>query len=182
MCHRLQEVYDNSVMQKKTTIIGIDPGSINLGYGILTIESGSIKHIDHGVISNNKLSSNERLGFLRFEIDRILQKYNPDMASIEKVFLGENPQSVFKLGLARGAVLSSLAICNVAIYEYAPTTMKKLVTGHGHAKKDNVAQAVKNLLRLDGELKFDAADALGLAYMHAKTYDLQSRFGSIPRI
>ncbi len=154
-------------------ILGIDPGSMNLGYGVLEVTGNRVSYVDHGVLSNSKLGPNQRLAFLRSEIDQILQEYKPQMASVEKIFLGKNPQSVFRLGLARGVAISCLALQNVKIFEYAPTKMKKAITGSGHAAKPIVAQAVKNLLSLRQDLQFDAADALGLAYLHARVYSTE---------
>lgn len=156
-------------------IIGIDPGSMNLGYAIVSATKNKVTYVHHGVLLNTKLSPNERLAFMRNELDLILKQFNPQMAAVEKVFLGKNPQSVFRLGLARGVALSCLAHVNIEIFEYAPTKMKKMITGSGHATKPIVARAVKNLLSINHELSFDAADALGLAYLHARVYSAENR-------
>lgn len=158
-----------------TRIIGIDPGSMNLGFGIVDVHQGKVTYVHHGVLSNNKLDPNARLAFIREQLDAILQEYNPNLAAVEKVFLGKNPQSVFRLGLARGVAISCLACKQIEIHEYAPTKMKKIITGSGHAVKPVVAQAVKNLLRISADLQFDAADALGLAYLHARVYSTPNK-------
>lgn len=156
-------------------IIGIDPGSMNLGFGIVDVLQGKVTYVHHGVLSNSKLDPNARLAFIREQLDAVLAEYNPTIAAVEKVFLGKNPQSVFRLGLARGVAISCLACKQVEIHEYAPTKMKKIITGSGHAVKPVVAQAVKNLLRISADLQFDAADALGLAYLHARVYSTQNK-------
>lgn len=157
-------------------IIGIDPGSVNLGYGIISLGAQKVTYVHHGVISNSKLDPNARLAYIRNELDLILKEFKPQMAAVEKVFLGKNPQSVFRLGLARGVAISSLANEQVKIFEYAPTKMKKMITGSGHSIKPVVARAVKNLLGLKQDLEFDAADALGLAYLHARVYSQENKF------
>lgn len=156
-------------------IIGIDPGSMNLGFGIVDVEKSKVSYIHHGVIANKSLESNDRLAFIRFELDKILSEFQPHVASVEKVFLGKNPQSVFRLGLARGVAISCLACQKIQIYEYAPTKMKKVITGSGHSIKPVVARAVKNLMEIPFELQFDAADALGLAYLHARVYSTENK-------
>lgn len=163
-------------------ILGIDPGSINLGFGIVCLNQQQVSYVTHGVVTNSKLDPNQRLAFIRDELDQILEKYKPQMAAIEKVFLGKNPQSVFRLGLARGVAISCIARHPVEIFEYSPTQMKKIMTGSGHAAKETVARAVKNLLKLNIELEFDAADALGLAYVHARAYAVKDRFLNLTRI
>jgi crossover junction endodeoxyribonuclease RuvC len=158
-----------------TRIIGIDPGSQNLGYGVIEVQNQTIVHLHHGVFKNAKLGPNERLAYLRTELDLILQEFKPQVAAVEKVFLGKNPQSVFRLGLARGVAIAGLALNGVQIFEYAPTKMKKMITGSGHAEKATVARSVKNLLKINHDLEFDAADALGLAYLHARVYSTQNK-------
>ncbi len=174
-------------------ILGIDPGSINLGYGVVcfnpqndqqnrSAKNQQISYVAHGVITNPKLDPNQRLAFIRDELDLILEKYRPQMAAIEKVFLGKNPQSVFRLGLARGVAISCISRHPVEIFEYSPTQMKKMMTGSGHAAKETVARAVKNFLQLDSVLEFDAADALGLAYVHAREYSVKARLSNLVRL
>lgn len=163
-------------------ILGIDPGSINLGYGLVCLHKQQVSYVAHGVISNSKLNSNQRLSFIRDQLDQILETYHPQMAAIEKVFLGKNPQSIFRLGLARGVAVSCIARYPIDIFEYAPTHMKKIITGSGHATKESVARTVKNLLKIHCDLEFDAADALGLAYLHARSYSVQTRISNLIKL
>ncbi len=163
------------MFSSNSRIIGIDPGSKNLGYGVLEVHKQNIVYVHHGVLSNEKLGPNQRLAYLRTELDKVLQEFKPNSAAVEKVFLGKNPQSVFRLGLARGVAIASLALHDVQIFEYAPTKMKKMITGSGHAEKATLVRTVKNLLNLNSELEFDAADALGLAYLHARVYSTQNK-------
>lgn len=150
-------------------ILGIDPGSIHLGYAVLAVdEKKQISALEYGVVQNPKATSYERLALIQAEINRLIAVHHPDCAAVEKVFLGKNPQSIFKLGLARGAALATLSSHNIPIEEYAPKFMKKFVTGSGQAQKQNVLRAVKLLLKIDADMAFDAADALGLAYVLAR--------------
>ncbi len=163
-------------------ILGVDPGSIHLGYGVVCLNGQQVEYVAHGVISNPKLDPNQRLAFIRAELDLVVEKFKPNMASVEKVFLGKNPQSVFRLGLARGVALACIAKQSTEIFEYSPTQMKKTITGTGHADKPTVARAVKNLLKLKIDLEFDAADALGLAYMHARAYSAKIQLSQLIRL
>lgn len=150
-------------------ILGIDPGSIHLGYSVLAVnERHEIGVLDFGVIENPKLSSVERLGLIHKEINDLLLKYQPQSAAIEKVFLGKNPQSVFRLGLARGAALAALGTHKVQVHEFSPKAMKKYVTGSGLANKESVLIAVQRLLQINADIRYDAADAIGLAYVLAR--------------
>lgn len=163
-------------------ILGIDPGSRYLGFGLLKISGSVIQFLKHGVISKPNLLANERLGFIRSEMDLLISEYQPQVSVVEKVFLGKNPQSVFRLGLARGAILSSLAYFSVPIKELAPTEMKKKLTGYGHASKKSILQTIKRLLHLEENLEYDAADALGMAYVYAQMYLLEKKMKTLVSI
>lgn len=169
-------------MSEEKIIIGIDPGSINMGYGILSLLKGQVKYKTHGVIAHKNLGPNERLGFIRTELDRLIAEHKPQMASIEKVFLGKNPQSIFRLGLARGVAISCLSYRQIQIHEYSPTQMKKIITGSGHSSKAEIMRSVKMLLNIKIPLTADAADALGLAYVHARNYAVESRLSNMVRV
>lgn len=150
-------------------ILGIDPGSIHLGFAVLAINDQlEIGVLDFGVIENPKLSSYERLALIHSEINSLLVKYKPQYGAVEKVFLGKNPQSVFRLGLARGAALAALAAHKVDVHEFSPKSMKKYVTGTGLASKESVLMALQRLLRIRADVRYDAADAMGLAYVLAR--------------
>lgn len=156
--------------------LGVDPGSVRLGYAVLAVnERLEMGVVELGVIENSQLSSYERLGFIHQKISKLVGQYSFEGAAVEKVFLGKNPQSVFRLGLARGAALAALAEEKTPIYEYAPKYMKKYVTGRGDASKKQVLLAVKRVLKIEGEVGYDAADAAGLAYVLVRQFIADQR-------
>ena len=163
-------------------ILGIDPGSRYLGFGVLKTSGFRVEFLKHGVISQPKLTANKRLGFIRSEMDHLISEYSPHISVVEKIFLGKNPQSIFRLGLARGAVLASLAYFSIPIKELAPTEMKKKLTGHGHASKESILRTIKSLLHLKNDLEYDAADALGMAYVYAQTHFLEKKMKTLTQI
>ncbi|MET0517370.1 MAG: crossover junction endodeoxyribonuclease RuvC, partial [Burkholderiaceae bacterium] len=108
-----------------------------------------------------------RLKILFDGIREVVTRYQPQCAAVEIVFVNVNPQSTLLLGQARGAALTALVSCELLVSEYTALQMKKAIVGHGHAKKEQVQAMIKRLLGLPGEPGKDAADALGLAIMHA---------------
>ncbi len=148
-------------------IIGIDPGLVHTGIGIIDYDGFKLKKVFCSVINTNtKVSISERLVILYKDILHIMQTYNPNVCSIEKVFVNMNPESSLKLGLARGVALCVPAIYGIEVFEYTPNKVKKTVVGNGHATKDQIGKMVQVLL--GGVLeKKDAADALAIAICHA---------------
>lgn len=134
-------------MQTLKKIIGIDPGLIHTGWGLIEVEGNVIRHIDHGLI---KIKTNDDIAVRLLNIYEalilILSKYMPDEASIEKTFVNKNPTSSLKLGHARGVILLALAKKKLKCFEYAPNQIKKSIVGHGHADKDQIATMVTMLL------------------------------------
>ena len=153
-------------MKKPRRVLGIDPGSRKTGFGI--VESGRYNpnYLVSGVIRVEKYSSAERLKIIFESVCQIIDQYQPDVMAIEKVFVYKNPQSVIKLGQARGVILCAAAIKNVPIMEYTPTQVKSTVVGNGHAGKSQVQFMVQNLLKLTESPQEDAADALACALCH----------------
>lgn len=153
-------------LSKISRVLGIDPGSRKAGFGI--IESGRYhpNYVASGVIRVEKLTGSERLKVIFESINQIIEQYQPDIMSIEKVFVYKNPSSALKLGQARGVILCASAIHNLPIMEYTPTQIKSTIVGQGHANKDQVQFMVKNLLKLTETPQEDAADALAAALCH----------------
>ena len=155
-------------MQTLKKIIGIDPGLIHTGWGLIEVEGNVIRHIDHGLI---KIKTNDDIAVRLLNIYEalilILSKYMPDEASIEKTFVNKNPTSSLKLGHARGVILLALAKKKLKCFEYAPNQIKKSIVGHGHADKDQIATMVTMLLSKKIEGTSDVSDALAIAITHA---------------
>lgn len=144
--------------------IGIDPGTRNLGWGVVERVSQRLRHIDHGVIrvgSDDALSV--RLLKIAEALEDVLQRHRPVVGSVEGMFFDKNAQSAAKLGHARGVVLLCLERRNVAVREHAPGRVKRALAGNGHADKKQIARMVQAVLSLQELPPADASDALALA-------------------
>ncbi len=149
-------------------ILGIDPGSINCGFGILQVERRLVVAAGCDVIKvNPSLLLADRLVLIYSKIAEIVAEYKPDIAVVESIFYGKNIKSAFTLGHARGAILLALAQAGVSIVEYSPREIKKSVVGNGSATKEQIFFMVQKILKLSQSPKnYDAADALAAALCH----------------
>lgn len=149
-------------------ILGIDPGSQITGFGVIDVSKEKVRAVSHGIIQlkTGSLTFNDRLLLLSQNLDLILQKYQPNTVVVEKLFLGKNPDSAFKLGHARGICIAKAMENCSAIYEYTPREVKKTITGSGGSDKLQVAEVLKFLLNITQFDFLDASDALALAYHH----------------
>jgi crossover junction endodeoxyribonuclease RuvC len=158
-------------------ILGIDPGSQVTGFGVVQCEGGQIWHMSHGVIvAPAKLTFHQRLGIIASELEILFAKIKPDITVIERIFLGKNADSAFKLGHARGLAVANAARAESEIIEYATRSIKKGVTGNGGATKEQVQLVLFSLLGIKGAAPADASDALALAYHHAQTIRVDENF------
>ena len=153
-------------------IIGIDPGLVSTGWGIIESKGSSLIFVDCGTISPNaKLPLSERLVTLHRDLTRIIELYKPTTAAIEETFVTANGASTLKLGQARGALIVTLAAKDLSVAEYATRSVKKALVGTGAADKNQVSQMVGVLMPASREAlaacKHDAADALAIAITHA---------------
>lgn len=149
-------------------ILGIDPGSQITGFGVIDASKDKPRAISHGIIQLKKGtdSFNERLLLLSQNLDLLLKKYQPHTVVVEKLFLGKNPDSAFKLGHARGICIAKAMENRCHVFEYTPREVKKTITGSGSSDKLQVAEVLKFVLQI-GHFDFlDASDALALAYHH----------------
>ncbi|WP_225780985.1 crossover junction endodeoxyribonuclease RuvC [Xenophilus sp. Marseille-Q4582] len=152
-------------------ILGIDPGLQVTGFGVVDSEGAGLHYVASGTISTRHMGTDElpaRLKVLFDGIGELIQRYQPDSAAVEIVFVNVNPQSTLRLGQARGACLTALVARDLTVAEYTATQMKQAVAGHGSAAKAQVQAMVQRLLNLPGPPGTDAADALGLAITHAQ--------------
>lgn len=150
-------------------IIGIDPGTIVTGYGIIKSQSSSIRRISSGVIklSGAKLLS-EKLEVIYDELVKIIKLYNPDEFAIETAFYGKNVQSAMKIGYARGVSILAAVHNKIPVSEYSPREIKKSVVGKGAASKEQVSYMIKTLLNLKAvKMQLDESDALATALCHS---------------
>lgn len=151
-------------------ILGIDPGLRTTGFGVLDAEGAQLRYVASGVIETTGAALGDlpaRLKLLFDGIREISSRYQPDVAAVEIVFVNVNPQATLLLGQARGACLTALVSCELAVAEYTALQMKQAVAGHGKAAKAQVQAMVQRLLALPSVPRPDAADALGLAITHA---------------
>lgn len=151
-------------------ILGIDPGLRVAGFGVIDVEGQRLRYVASGTIKTTHLDSSDlpaRLKVLFDGIREVVERYQPDSASVEIVFVNVNPQATLLLGQARGACVTGLVSCNLPVAEYTALQLKKAVAGYGRAGKEEVQQMVMRLLQLPALPGKDAADALGLAITHA---------------
>ena len=163
-------------------IMGIDPGSVRTGVGIIdTVPNGAARHVFHATLA----LGSEALFALRLkrifdELGAIIAQWQPQEIAVEKVFMSRNADSALKLGQARGAAICAAVARGVEVAEYAPSEIKQAVVGGGGAEKQQVQHMVCVLLSLREVLEADAADALAVALTHAHTRSTTTRIG-IPR-
>lgn len=149
-------------------ILGIDPGSLFTGFGAVKVDGSKIDLLACGVIAPpGKLLFNERIHILADEIDLLLQRVKPHVTVVEQVFLGKNVDSAFKLGHVRGIAIAHALRRESEVAEYAARAVKKGITGSGAATKEQVQLTLFAALKIKGQVKADASDALALAYYHA---------------
>lgn len=157
---------------KESLILGIDPGTVVTGFGIIQVAGSKFTPVDFGCIKPPKKTSPAEKYLAIFEgIEALIKTYRPDAIAVETQFVYKNIQSALKLGMARGACLIAAARSDILIYEYAPSKAKKAVVGQGAASKLQVQKMIQILLALS-ELPEpeDAADALALAICHAQNH------------
>jgi len=148
-------------------ILGIDPGSLVTGWGLVEVESNQLHHQSHGVIGPSaSLGLAERLSQIYRGLQDVIDQYHPTAVSLEKVFFSRNVQSALKLGQARGVALLAAAEHHIAVTEYSAAEIKVAVVGYGRATKEQVQRMVSALLCVRGAMRADAADALAAAICH----------------
>lgn len=151
-------------------IMGIDPGTNVMGYGVLGIIGRKAEMIVMGVIKLNRFESHYlRLARIYERVSGIVTQYLPDELAIEAPFFGKNVQSMLKLGRAQGVAMAAALAKDIPIAEYPPLNVKKAVTGNGQASKEQVANMLRHLLSIPEEKMpgmLDATDALAVALTH----------------
>lgn len=149
-------------------VIGVDPGSLKTGYGIIDEQDAALSVVEYGVIRtvpNAPLA--QRLLQISTRLQELIEQYAPQEIAIEDLFVAKNVKASLKLGQARGAILLTAAQAGLSIAEYTPLEVKQAVVGYGRADKFQVQQMVKVLLHLkDIPKPDDAADALAIAICH----------------
>lgn len=153
---------------KEKIILGLDPGTSVMGYGIIHIKGSIIKLLQFGVIHLKKYDNHElKLKKIFDRVLNLIDEYHPDEVALEAPFYGKNVQSMLKLGRAQGVAMSAALFREIPITEYAPKKVKQSVTGNGNASKEQVAKMLISLLAIREAPKLlDATDALAVALCH----------------
>lgn len=150
-------------------ILGVDPGSVCTGFGIVSGEGDDIEYVDSGVISPRRDSDrHERLKEIFLALQRLLSDHSPTHFAIEEVFYSKNVKSALVLGEARGAAVLAAGLAGIPVFEYSPKAIKQAITGQGAAQKAQVNYMLGKLLRLaEPPASMDESDALAVAVCHA---------------
>ena len=153
---------------KEKIILGLDPGTNIMGYGMITIKGSKIQLLQFGVIHLGKVDSHElRLKKIFDRVLSLIDEYHPDEVALEAPFFGKNVQSMLKLGRAQGVAMSAALYREIPIVEYAPKKVKQSVTGNGNASKEQVSAMLQRLLNFESMPKYlDATDGLAAAVCH----------------
>ncbi len=159
-------------------LLGVDPGSLKTGVGIIDVRGNRISHVHHGVIRCARGDFDTRLMLLFSSLKQVIAEFSPDAAAIEDVFVSKNVASALKLGQARGALIAACGEGSLRVSAYSPTQVKQAVVGFGRADKTQVQHMVRLLLHPPEPLAEDAADALAVAICHAHHTPMRNRTGS----
>ncbi len=148
-------------------VLGVDPGSIVTGYGLVEKKNSHLFCVDAGVISSpENIPFNERIHKIFISMVDIMDRYQPGEMAIEDVFFAKNVKSSLKLGHARGAALIAAVDCGVKVFEYSPLEIKKSVVGYGRATKEQICSMVQIILKHPKKFGPDTSDALAAAICH----------------
>ncbi len=149
-------------------ILGLDPGTNVMGYGLIRVEGNSLTLVQFGVIHLQKYAGHElKLKKIFERVLSLVNEYHPDEVALEAPFFGKNIQSMLKLGRAQGVAMAAALSREIPITEYAPKKVKQSVTGNGNASKEQVAAMLQTILKFNHTPKLlDASDALAVAVCH----------------
>ncbi len=154
-------------MTASLRILGLDPGLRVTGYGVIEKSGSALTYVSSGCIKSPDGELPDRLKNILNSVQEVIARHAPAQVAVEKVFVNVNPQSTLLLGQARGAAICAAVSRDLPVSEYTALQVKQAVVGNGHAKKEQVQEMVKRLLKLPGYPSPDAADALACAICHA---------------
>ncbi len=153
--------------QVKYRIMGIDPGTNYMGYGVLEVDGRKVSAVVLGDIDLHRFTDPYvKLRYIFERVSALIDEYRPKEVALESPFFGENVQSMLKLGRAQGVAMAAALSRNLAVFEYAPTRIKQSITGKGSADKEQVAALIGNLLKVDRPKRLDATDGMAVALCH----------------
>lgn len=156
-------------MEGQRIILGIDPGTNILGFGVILVDGKKTHFIDMGVVDLRKEKDHfSKLNIIYKEINAIIGRYKPNDLAVEAPFYGKNPQVMLKLGRAQGAAIAAGLSNGLPIFEYAPRKVKMAITGRGDASKEQVSMILQKTLKVEFHTNFlDASDAVAIAMCHS---------------
>ncbi len=170
-------------MANSPIVIGIDPGTVVTGFGVVALEGSRLIHLDSGVVRTSPSEPMEkRLEILFTGLSQVIVRNRPTEAAIESLFHARSPSTGLKLGQARGVALLAAARGGLTVFEYAPSAVKKAVVGFGGAEKSQVHHMVSALLAVKLEGPLDVTDALALAICHIHTAPFRAQEARIQAI
>jgi crossover junction endodeoxyribonuclease RuvC len=154
--------------RKSKIILGIDPGTVIMGFSIIETNGSKINMLEMDVVKlNGKKDMFVRLGIINETIQSLIDKYHPDAMAIEAPFFEKNVQSMLKLGRAQGVAIAVAMSNKIAVAEYSPKKVKQSITGNGNATKEQIWKMLNNIMQLKHTIRyFDASDALAVAVCH----------------
>ena len=149
-------------------ILGIDPGTVAMGYGIIITTGREARMVHMGVLKlSTKEDAYERLGRIHHKVAMLIAEFKPVCFAIEAPFFGKNVQSMLKLGRAQGVAIAAAMQAGLPVHEYSPKKVKQSITGNGNADKEQVMKMLQQLLILsEAPMQYDASDALAVAVCH----------------
>lgn len=155
-------------MDRPFRILGIDPGTNYMGYGVLEVEGNQLRAVVMGDIDLHKIADPyDKLRYIFERVRELIDNYSPREVALESPFFGQNVQSMLKLGRAQGVAMAAALSCNKSVAEYAPTRIKQSITGSGAASKEQVASIVLRTLKFaDPPHRLDATDGMAVALTH----------------
>jgi crossover junction endodeoxyribonuclease RuvC len=160
-------------------VLGLDPGSLCTGYGIVDCSGGREVHVVSGFVRTTGVNLALRLRQIHEQVTALVAEYTPDEVAIERVFMHRNADSALKLGQARGAALSAAVAGGASVYEYAPRAIKLAIVGTGAADKAQVSHMVQMMLAIAKPATADVSDALAIALCHAQTRRTAARLAAM---
>lgn len=155
-------------MKEEQVILGIDPGTLVMGYAVITIKNGSPRLVTMDVLKlSAKKDVYEKLETIHRTVTSVISKYQPTTFAIEAPFFGKNVQSMLKLGRAQGVAIAAAIQASLTVTEYSPKKVKQSITGNGNADKEQVWKMLQHILKIEEKPQFfDATDALAVALCH----------------
>ncbi|MEZ4704549.1 MAG: crossover junction endodeoxyribonuclease RuvC [Bdellovibrionota bacterium] len=170
-----------SLAPQTLTVMGIDPGSRILGYGILCQRGNQVSHVHSGSIKcNSSWSLDQRLRLIHIELLEIIKVYKPQMFAMETIFHAKNIKSVFTLAHARGVAMLCASMNDIPVHEYSPIEVKRACSGYGRASKEQISEMMSRLFGLEKKhiQSMDQTDALSIALCHLNTWRIKERVQS----